>query len=152
MKATKRVLIAAILALAVPTGTAFAGSDGPGVTDKEIKIGQTQPCSGPVSAWSVQGRVEAASDSTAAFAYMTSQLIELVLRNCGNDLSRENLLKQATTLKDVELPLFLPGIKVGYSPTNYTPITKARMARFDGSKWVRFGELVSTNDDEKTSQ
>jgi ABC-type branched-subunit amino acid transport system substrate-binding protein len=92
---------------------------------------------------------EAASDSTAAFAYMTSQLIEMILRNCGNDLSRENVLKQATTLQDVELPLFLPGIKVGYSPTNYTPITKARMARFDGSKWVRFGELVSANDDER---
>jgi ABC-type branched-subunit amino acid transport system substrate-binding protein len=92
---------------------------------------------------------EAASDSTAAFAYMTSLLTEMVLRNCGNDLSRENVLKQATTLRDVELPLLLPGIKVGYSPTDYSPIKQARVARFDGSKWVRFGNLVSTDDDAK---
>ena len=92
---------------------------------------------------------EAASDSTAAFAYMTSRLIETILRNCGNDLSRENVLKQATTIENVELPLLLPGIKVGYSPTDYTPIKKGRMARFDGSKWVRFGDLVSAEDEAK---
>ena len=89
---------------------------------------------------------EAASDSTAAFAYMTSQLIETILRNCGNDLSRENVLKQATTLRGVELPLLLPGIKVGYSPTDYSPIKQARVSRFDGTKWVRFGALVSAED------
>jgi branched-chain amino acid transport system substrate-binding protein len=89
---------------------------------------------------------EAASDSTAAFAYMTSRLIETILRNCGNDLSRENVLKQATTLTDIELPLLLPGITVSYSPTDYTPIKQGRMARFDGTKWVHFGELVSAVD------
>jgi hypothetical protein len=89
---------------------------------------------------------EAASDSTAAFAYMTSLLTEMILRNCGNDLSRENVLKQGTTLRDVALPLLLPGIKVGYSPTDYSPIKQARVSRFDGSKWVRFGDLVSVDE------
>lgn len=89
---------------------------------------------------------ESASDSTAAFAYMTSHLIERILRNSGNDLSRENVLKQATNLKDVELPLLLPGIKVTYSPTDYSPIQQARVSRFDGTKWVRFGELISARD------
>lgn len=89
---------------------------------------------------------EAASDSTAAFAYMTSHLIERILRNCGNDLSRQNVLKQATTLKDVELPLLLPGVRVNYTPDDYSPIQQVRMARFDGTKWVRFGDLVSAKD------
>jgi branched-chain amino acid transport system substrate-binding protein len=89
---------------------------------------------------------EAATDSTAAFAYMTSHLIERILRNSGNNLSRENVMKQATTLKDVELPLLLPGIKVTYSPTDYAPIQQARVSRFDGTKWVRFGDLISARD------
>jgi branched-chain amino acid transport system substrate-binding protein len=73
-------------------------------------------------------------------------LTEKILRNSGNDLSRENVLKQATTLRDVELPLLLPGIRVSYSPTDYTPLKQGRMARFDGTKWVRFGDLVSVED------
>ncbi|MFO1159625.1 MAG: hypothetical protein U1E60_12360 [Reyranellaceae bacterium] len=89
---------------------------------------------------------EAASDSTAAFAYMTSLRTEMTLRNCGNDLSPENVLKQGTTLRDVALPLLLPGIKVGYAPTDYSSIKQARVSRFDGEKWVRFGDLVSTDD------
>jgi branched-chain amino acid transport system substrate-binding protein len=89
---------------------------------------------------------EAATDSTAAFAYMTSHLIELILRNSGNDLTRENVLKQATNIKDLELPLLLPGIKVNYTPTDYSPIQQARVSRFDGTKWVRFGELISARD------
>jgi branched-chain amino acid transport system substrate-binding protein len=89
---------------------------------------------------------EAATDSTAAFAYMTSHLIELILRNSGNNLTRENVLKQATNIKDLELPLLLPGIKVNYTPTDYSPIQQARVSRFDGTKWVRFGELISARD------
>ena len=73
-------------------------------------------------------------------------LTEMILRNCGNDLGRENVLKQGTTLHDVALPLLLPGIKVGYSPNGYSPIKQARVSRFDGEKWVRFGDLVSTDD------
>jgi branched-chain amino acid transport system substrate-binding protein len=89
---------------------------------------------------------EAASDSTAAFAYMTSHLIERILRNSGNDLSRENVIKQATNLHDVELPLLLPGVKVSYTPDDYSPIQQVRMARFDGTKWVRFGDLISAKE------
>ena len=89
---------------------------------------------------------EAATDSTAAFAYMTSHLIELILRNSGNTLTRDNVLKQATNIEDLELPLLLPGIKVNYTPTDYSPIQQARVSRFDGTKWVRFGELISARD------
>ena len=76
---------------------------------------------------------EEASDSTATFAYMDSMLTERILRNCGNDLTRENVLKQATHLTDVELPLLLPGIKISYTPDDYSPIQQARIARFDGN-------------------
>jgi branched-chain amino acid transport system substrate-binding protein len=83
------------------------------------------------------------SDSTAAFAYMTSHLIERILRSCGNDLSRQSVLKQATNMHDVELPLLLLGVKVTYTPEDYSPIQQVRMARFGGTKWVQFGGLVS---------
>jgi len=89
---------------------------------------------------------EEASDSTATFAYMNTMLTERILRNAGNNLSRENVLKQATNLTDVELPLLLPGIKVNYTPDDYSPIQQARIARFDGTKWVRTGDLISAKD------
>ena len=89
---------------------------------------------------------EEASDSTATFAYMDTMLTERILRNAGNNLSRENVLKQATHLTDVELPLLLPGIKVNYTPDDYSPIQQARIARFDGTKWVRTGDLISAKD------
>jgi ABC-type branched-subunit amino acid transport system substrate-binding protein len=88
---------------------------------------------------------EAALDPTAGVSYMMSKIAEIILRNCGNDLSRENLLKQATTLKNIELPLLLPGVTVGYAPDDYTPIRKARMTRFNGEKWLPLGDLVSAD-------
>ena len=74
---------------------------------------------------------------------MTSHLIERILRSCGNDLSRQSVLKQATNVHDVELPLLLLGVKVTYTPEDYSPIQQVRMARFGGTKWVQFGDLVS---------
>ncbi len=88
---------------------------------------------------------EAALDPTAGVSYMMSKITEIILRNCGNDLSRDNLLKQATTLKNIELPLLLPGVTVGYAPDDYTPIRKARMTRFNGEKWLPLGDLVSAD-------
>jgi ABC-type branched-subunit amino acid transport system substrate-binding protein len=88
---------------------------------------------------------EAALDPTAGVSYMMSKITEIILHNCGNDLSRENLLKQATTLKNIELPLLLPGVTVGYAPDDYTPIRKARMTRFNGEKWLPLGDLVSAD-------
>ena len=69
-------------------------------------------------------------------------LMTQVLKQCGNDLSRENIMKQAANLKDFELPLLLPGIKVNTSPTDYAPIEQEQLAKFDGEKWVLFGELL----------
>jgi branched-chain amino acid transport system substrate-binding protein len=75
------------------------------------------------------------------FAYATAQMIVEVLKRCGDDLSRENLLKQATNIHDLQLPLFLPGVKINISPTRRLAWRQASMARFDGSKWVLFDDI-----------
>jgi len=65
-----------------------------------------------------------------------------VLKQAGKDLSRQNIIRQATYLRDVELPMLLPGIKVNTSPTDYYPVQQLQLVRFDGRRWVRFGDLV----------
>jgi branched-chain amino acid transport system substrate-binding protein len=77
------------------------------------------------------------------FAYATAQMIVEVLRKCGDDLSRENLLKQATNIQGLQLPLFLPGVKINISPTSRIAWRQASMARFYGSKWVLFGDILA---------
>ena len=65
-----------------------------------------------------------------------------VLKQAGNDLSRENIMRQATNLRELELPMLLPGIKVNTSPTDYYPVQHLQLMRFDGKRWVRFGDLL----------
>jgi branched-chain amino acid transport system substrate-binding protein len=81
-------------------------------------------------------------DNTATPGYNNAYMIEQVLKRCGNDLTRENLLKQATSLKDEVPPLFLDGIKVGNSATDYRAIHNLQITRFDGANWVPVGSLV----------
>jgi len=83
----------------------------------------------------------ALDDQSNAFGYTAAQAMTLVLKQCGNDVSRENILKQAENLKNVEFPLLLPGIKVNTSPTDHAPIEQEQLAKFDGERWVLFGEL-----------
>ena len=82
-------------------------------------------------------------DGNAAAGFGAAQVIVQVLKQCGEDLSRENIMRQATNLKDLELPLLLPGIKVNTSPTNYSPIRQMQLARFNGESWELFGEVLS---------
>ncbi|HEY0182173.1 MAG TPA: ABC transporter substrate-binding protein [Rhodopila sp.] len=65
-----------------------------------------------------------------------------VLKQCGNDFARENLMKQATSLRDVENPLLLPGIKLNTSPTNYHPIRQLQLMRWTGKSWELFGDVI----------
>ena len=65
-----------------------------------------------------------------------------VLRAAGNDLSRENLMKQATSLRNVSLPTLLPGIKLNTGPTDYRPVKQLNLVRWNGKNWERFGELI----------
>jgi ABC-type branched-subunit amino acid transport system substrate-binding protein len=84
----------------------------------------------------------ALDDQSNAFGYTAAQAMTQVLKQCGNDLSRENIMKQAANLKNVEFPLLLPGIKVNTSPTDHAPIEQEQLAKFDGERWVLFGELL----------
>lgn len=77
-----------------------------------------------------------------AFGYNVAILMTQVLKQCGNDLSRENIMKQAANVKNFELPLLLPGIKVNTSLTDHAPIEQEQLTKFDGEKWALFGEVL----------
>ena len=77
------------------------------------------------------------------YGYAVANLLATVLKQAGDDLTRANVMKQAASLKGVELPLLLPGIKVNTSPTDFYPIQSVQLARFKGETWERFGEILS---------
>jgi hypothetical protein len=66
-----------------------------------------------------------------------------VLKQCGDDLTRENVLKQAANIHDLKLPMLLPGITVSTSAHDFAPIKQMQLTKFDGNNWVTFGELIS---------
>ena len=76
------------------------------------------------------------------YGYNSAATLVQVLKQAGNDLSRENIMRQATNLRDLELPMLLPGIKVSTSPTDYYAVQQLQLMRFDGKRWMRFGDLV----------
>jgi len=93
-------------------------------------------------AWMKKYYPEGALDDQAnGYAYNVAILMTHVLKQCGNDLSRENIMRQAASIKDLELPLLIPGIKVNTSATDFAPIEQGQLARFDGEKWAEFGEI-----------
>ena len=65
-----------------------------------------------------------------------------VLKQCGGDLSRENIMKEAANLKDFALPVLLPGMTLNTSRTNYNVIRQMQLASFDGKSWVRYCNLI----------
>ena len=87
----------------------------------------------------------ALDDQSNAYAYNVAILLTHTLKQCGNDLSRENIMRQAANLKNVELPLLLPGIKVNTGPNDHAPIEQEQLAKFDGERWVTFGELYDAS-------
>jgi branched-chain amino acid transport system substrate-binding protein len=80
-------------------------------------------------------------DSFNVAGYSLAQTLVELLRQCGNDLSRENIMKQAANL-DLTLPMLLPGIRVHTTPTDFYPIQRMRLARFEGKQWVLFGDIL----------
>jgi len=81
-------------------------------------------------------------DTTYVTSYITTTLLIKVLRACGDDFSRANVMKQASSLKGVELPLLLPGVTVTTGADDYMPFQQLRLQRFDGKSWVAFGDLL----------
>jgi branched-chain amino acid transport system substrate-binding protein len=80
-------------------------------------------------------------DGFNIYAYNVSQTLVHVLKQCGNDLSRANVMKQAASIKDLALPMLLPGVKLNTSPTDFYPVEQEQLARFNGERWVLFGEI-----------
>ena len=105
-------------------------ADDPGVKDFLAWMKKYQPNASSGDLFNAQG-------------YTVAEAMEAVLRNCKDDLSRENIIKQATTLSGLALPLLLPGITVHNDPSDVTAIHQIQMARFDGKSWVLFGDVLS---------
>jgi len=80
-----------------------------------------------------------ASDTYNAAGYNFAQLLVYVLQRCGEDLTRENVMRRAASLRDVKLPMLLPGIKLNTSSTDYSPLKLMYLHRFNGKTWVRLG-------------
>jgi hypothetical protein len=76
------------------------------------------------------------------YGYSTTQLLIEVLKRCGDNLTRENVMKQATSLKGVQLDLSLPGIVGNTSPTDYRVNKQLQMMKFDGERWEGFGPII----------
>ena len=83
------------------------------------------------------------SDIFVMYAYTVAQGLEHVLRSSGDNLTRANVMKQAASIKDLELGGLLPGIKVNTSATDFAPISQVQLMRLKGETWERFGEILS---------
>jgi ABC-type branched-subunit amino acid transport system substrate-binding protein len=77
------------------------------------------------------------------YAYSAAELLAQVLQQCGDDLSRENIMRQAANLKDVKLDLLLPGLAINTSRIDYRVVKEFRMMRFTGERWERFGPTLA---------
>jgi branched-chain amino acid transport system substrate-binding protein len=104
-------------------------ADDPGLKDWAAWMKKYQPTASTGDLFNVQG-------------YTVAQIMALVLKNCGDDLSRDNIIKQTKSLSGIAMPMLLPGIKINIDPKNVTPIRQIQMARFDGKSWVLFGDVL----------
>lgn len=82
-------------------------------------------------------------DGSNVYGYTAAQGLVQVLKQCGDLLTRENVMKQAASLKDFSPSLALPGVKVNTSPSDFAPFQQMQMARFDGKEWVRYGDVMT---------
>ncbi|MGY4401964.1 ABC transporter substrate-binding protein [Bradyrhizobium sp. USDA 3315] len=82
------------------------------------------------------------SNSNYSAGYHYATLLMAVLKACKNDFSRENIMRQAASLRDVPLPLLLPGMTVSTGPDDYLPFQQLRLRRFNGKSWISFGEIL----------
>jgi ABC-type branched-subunit amino acid transport system substrate-binding protein len=83
-------------------------------------------------------------DSAALFGYAAAETLVQVLKQCGDDLSRENVMRQAASLKEFQGSLLLPGITMTTGPDDFRPLKQARLVQFDGRTWQPIGDVVET--------
>jgi branched-chain amino acid transport system substrate-binding protein len=82
-------------------------------------------------------------DGSVVYGYGVAQTLVKVIEMCGDNLTRENVMKQAASLKDFAPDTLLPGVKISTSPTDFAPISQLQMQRFKGEKWELFGDIIS---------
>jgi branched-chain amino acid transport system substrate-binding protein len=85
-------------------------------------------------------------DRTSTFtvyAYAVAQTLVKVLEQCGDNLTRENVMRQAANLKDIQLGMMIPGVLISTGPNDFFPIEQMQMIKFDGERWQRFGPVLS---------
>ena len=82
-------------------------------------------------------------DSSMMTGYNMALTMVALLKTCGDDLTRANIMKQAANIKDLEIAGLLPGIKINTSPTDFAPISQLQTMRFDNGRWQLFGEVIS---------
>jgi branched-chain amino acid transport system substrate-binding protein len=84
-------------------------------------------------------------DNFNVYGYAVARTLVQVLKQCGNNLTRENVMKQAASLKDFDTDTGLPGIKINTGPADFAPIEAVRLMRFDGKTWVLFGDVIAAD-------
>ena len=84
-------------------------------------------------------------DANVMFGYTAAQGMVHVLKACGDDLTRENVMKQAASIRNLELGGLVTGIKVNTSATDFAPISAVQLQRFKGEAWERFGEIIDAD-------
>ena len=83
------------------------------------------------------------TDALLVYGYVAAQALAQVLRQCGDDLTRENVMRQAAALHDVAIPMLLSGIRLNTTPSDFAPIGQMQLMRFDGTRWQLFGNVLS---------
>jgi branched-chain amino acid transport system substrate-binding protein len=85
------------------------------------------------------------SDANVMYGYAVAQTMVQVLKQCGGDLTRANVMKQAASLRDYVASGLLPGVKINTGPTDFAPISQMQLVRFKGETWERFGDVISSD-------
>jgi branched-chain amino acid transport system substrate-binding protein len=84
------------------------------------------------------------NDSAAVYGYAAAETLAQVLKQCGDDLSRENVMRQATSLRAYQASVALPGVTISTSPEDYRPIKQVRLVQFDGRTWQPIGDVIES--------
>ncbi|MFN4087510.1 MAG: ABC transporter substrate-binding protein [Alphaproteobacteria bacterium] len=112
--------------------------------DPTDPVWQDDPAYKEWSAFMDQHYPDGDKNSTfTVYGYLAAQTMEHVLRQAGDELTRENVMRQAASIQDLELGMMLPGIKINTGPKDFFPIEQMQLARFTGKKWELFGEIIS---------
>src|SRR5579859_1398716 len=83
-----------------------------------------------------------AADSLNVYGYAVAATLIQVLKQCGDDLTRVNIMRQAANLKNFEVPVLLPGVRINTTASDFYPIEQVQLGRFDGKRWVLLGDVL----------